>query len=1138
MTTDWNPPWICGATLCLTLGCIVVSMGCQPELPQRDAPDDEPVEAMFEPDEQLLPMPNDIAMEDGRLPELPGAEPDSAAGELSDYMAGLGGWPRTMAVEIPFSGPLNEESLDEEAVRMYRVDSEDTLVRADIQQLLYKETDEGHSVVEVVPADPSQSGESYAVVVTDRLEDEDGQPVAAALPTFLAASEMPLVDDDNEPTLDILVDEPDQARDLERMRRMLRPVYDAIGEGVGEDDPIERDEVVAAFRWTVMPQIAAAFHPDAQQLPVPNNAALDEDGTFPESATCHAGEESARGVLDDYLASLTGWPPETPITVTVTGGIDPDSIGDDDVQLWRRVGDDWQRDTELTVEYRDHDEDPCSGEQLDTPLLELTPGEPMATHEEYFAFVTRDIYPSDAADDDAELLPELPMLVAMQPHEIVDDDGHSTISTLSDDEARALVELRDTIGPAIEAIEQREGLGWDDLAAVFRWHTWNDTFVPFAPDEQKGPFPNSTLMDDDEEFVQMFPVDDNTPRAELIDSLNGRAGFSPLAAGWIPLDGPVDPESFDSETVRFFDRGELAPADDGLFDVELRAQLDRIAFEPTAVLAEDSEYVGAITDDMTGENGRPIQPSPFVVLLRNEHPVAEDGESNVDMLTDEEAVHLEQNRVEFNAQVDFLGGQLYDDWGEEDGTNRENVAAVWTFETEPQQPTEPMRRRRAMVRHLLETDDELQAHRACEVTGEGCDDDPDFVAFDDEFDHPGAPEVQVETSHLRAMHRGAEFEAVYADDGAETVGFSVLLPETDEDGADCEPPYQTVIAGHGFGADRWEAALAAADELAASRCLATVALDFPHHGGRTASADTPHPETTPEDSGDDFWTDDLVATTDNLEAAVSDLFALARIAEGPDGDQDGLDGLFEELDDDGPLFDGVVGYVGLGLGGIVGVPFAAVEPSVRVLGTNGAGGRIGWMLEGDEQGPGELATPLVESIENEIGAEAAGGEHFETAALAQWHADHVDPFVHGENTRDGGVPVLSYDPDQDDYTPATDGVCDDDNDCEPGFECESVGGDDVCVQYTAETDALVQMAHGERTVVNRATERLAEQLGAPLGEATFEDADHGFVGQFDDQAGDYQQGRCARRQIGAWFDTALDGDAQLPEELEADICTE
>lgn len=168
--------------------------------------------------------------------------------------------------------------------------------------------------------------------------------------------------------------------------------------------------------------------------------------------------------------------------------------------------------------------------------------------------------------------------------------------------------------------------------------------------------------------------------------------------------------------------------------------------------------------------------------------------------------------------------------------------------------------------------------------------------------------------------------------------------------------------------------------------------------------------------------------------------------------------------------------------------FSALEPSVQLGAFNSAGGQLGSLVLGDDDGPGEWFEPVVAMLENEdlLDGTLGGADHFETAVYTQWLLDYVDPYVFAE-----------------------------------------LAGD---------VDSMVQMAEGERTVLNASTQALADRLGADLDETSFDDAPHGFLEILDPGADGFDEGECARMQVGAWFSTGLFDDAYLPDELSAEQC--
>ena len=1096
----------------IALSAIVFGTACEPEIPHRQQ-GPERVEAVFDPETGVIPLPNDAAMEAGRLAGIPGADPESAEGALSNYMRQLRGWPRSTAIEIPFSGALDESTIDDEAVRLYRITEDDQLQRATIAALHYDATDEGgESTIEVVPAEQPGAGEQFAVAVTMQLQGANGEPVVAALPIFFAASRSPLVDEQGNPTLDLFEDDPETAHTLEGLRQLLAPAFEQIEAGVGDDEGIDRDDLASLFRWTWMPEKMLAFNPDEAQIPIPNTAALDADGTFPDQAVCHAGEDSAQGDFDRYLANLSGWPDSVPISIALSQAVDPSNFEDDDVQVWENDGHQWQRVTITEVTYRDTDIDTCTGEQSPAHLLDVELAEPMNTQSDYFGFVKRDVLPGDE-----QLMPEVPMLLSIQPYDLVDDEGRSTIASLDDETAAALQGVHDLVAPALEFIDEQLGMSHEELAGVWSWYTWNDAFAVFDP-ESAIPFPNTALIGDDDTVELPIPDGADPLMQGLIESLNRRTRFSATASGWIPTEGELDPSSLDFETLRMLNLGTQTFLDGDDLKLSYEPELDRIVLEPIAPLGLRQMHIGMLTEQALGANGRPVQPTPAFLFLRGEHPVYEDGQSTVDVLDDETAQQLEAAREQFQLIFTIAEPTLADP---DIDIDRSDLATAWAFLTDD--AALPLRQYRALVHHVLDGRSQVRARRECETTPPcgAPQNDAHLHEVGAELEDPNNPGTMVPMDNVQVMYTGGEFDSIDVDrehqtvqEGQERVGISVYLPEDTQSDGNCLAPYDVAIAQHGLRGDRWQSGLALANELArAPHCMATVAMDFPGHGGRAPGSSSPHPSSTPAESGEGFLSGDLIASKENFLQSVVDLFTLVQIIKGDGGAGGGLDDLFEGADVGGTFIDTLtndrIGYVGVSLGGITGIPFATLEPAVDTVAISSSGGRLSWLLEGDEHGPSDIGAPILELLEQGAGIEPGSPQFFEAMAFVQWFADPVDPLSFTEAATSDSENTLVYDADDDDF--------------ESG---ESVSRPDI----------LMQMAEDDRVIVNRGTETLANALDISLDDTTFSGVPHSFFTLTDPNADGFSAGDCARQQAATWLHSGMNGTANLPASLSANNC--
>lgn len=1115
------------------LGVMVLS-GCDPNIPS-EGPHPERVEPIFDPATSTIPLPNDLALDSGTLPTLPGAGEESAEGVFLSYLSELTGWLPTTPIEVPFSGPLDEDSLTEESVRLFRFEGEELVEIS--STLVYDEHESGQSIVRVVPQDVLfAQGERYGVVVTKDVIGANGAAIAEPLAIFFAASRTPLIDSDGNPTLSVLADDPAQAQTLEGLRQFLAPFFTALEE---REEPIDRNEVAMLFQWTISADPVAVFNPDEGRVPLPNTAALDADGTFPRAGTCFAGQNNANGYFDNYLAQLSGWPDATPITLPLSGPIDESSLGDDVVQLYRRGDSGWDRVEDVTVVYLTESIDNCTGEVSQAYSLRVVYDE-MDIREEYFAFATREL----ASADGRALRPEVAMLMAMQPYPIVDGEGNSLVGSFGAGQAQALAGLQAILAEPMGYLADTQELTYEDLLTVWSWYTWNDTFIVFDPTAGRIPFPNAFLEEDGTVNLPI-PADADPLTAGILQTLNLRRGFSTSAPGWIPVDGTIDESTVGYESVA------LAPEDGAssrlLRDEDFRIDYDpswgHIIVEPLVPLQTNKLHAGLVTTAMIGANGRPVQPTPPFVFLRSPHPLANaNGESLIYALNDEAAVQLEAARTVYTRL--FLLAMIIDG----SRFSREQIVTAWAFDTDD--PSEQLLRLRAQAMFSLENRSEIRATRPCEATS--CASDSNLVLLtEDSMADPNSG-AMIDMSNVSAIQYVGEFDSIQYDqttrsltDNLIPVGISVFIPRATQSDGQCEAPFDVVIAQHGLGGTRLQSGLAQANELAAfPNCLATVSMDFPLHGGRAASAGGLHPETTPAENGAGFLSPDLLGSKGNFMQGIVDLFILRRIIEGDEG-VNGLESLFAAGNGgglggiipgiigggaNGPenLFSDQIGYVGVSLGGILGVAFAGLDPGIDTAVINAAGGRLAWILEGDDDGPSTIGTGILAAFAS-MGLLPGTFPFIQTLSFVQWTADIFDPFTIGPTGANGDRRVLVYD--GQDFGPVTGGACAQSDECPASWRCEQ----DVCVEYLPPTQYLVQMAQGDRTIVNRSTEALAKALDVSLEDTTF-DAPHSFMNIRNASTPGYDEGLCARLQAASWLGSGLAGMAELLDELRAENC--
>ncbi|MEZ4460058.1 MAG: hypothetical protein R3E66_10080 [bacterium] len=247
----------------LALLC-VHSVACV-DVPVDPAPADR-VQAVFDPDAAVIPLPNTAALDDdGTLPDLGG---EGAQGEFHKWLSRSYGWDPATPITIPFDGKLDASSLSD-AVTLYRVTSSGGLEELDAT-VSYAENVDGSqivcnptvcaSVVIVTPSAPLVAGQTYAAVATDNIKGSNGLPVLASSAMFYAASPTPLTDASGRSQIASLDD--GTARSLDGLRGLLGPVFEAL-----RADGVAADRVVAANTWTTSTNAFTILDPATATLP-------------------------------------------------------------------------------------------------------------------------------------------------------------------------------------------------------------------------------------------------------------------------------------------------------------------------------------------------------------------------------------------------------------------------------------------------------------------------------------------------------------------------------------------------------------------------------------------------------------------------------------------------------------------------------------------------------------------------------------------------------------------------------------------------------------------------------------------------------------------------------------------------------
>ena len=1110
---------------------LLTSVGCMPDIGEDEPPSGERIQPIFDPDAENIPLPNTAALdEDGTLPSLEGAGDDDANGQFLDWLSSLHGWLPSTGIEIPFDGTLqtnDQGNLPAEPFHLFRLEDGKLAEELPIDTVTYQETkqpvanDQGKivevdgSLATVMPEDPLDSSTDYAVVVENSLKDGDGNEIREPQAIFFAESQEPLVDENGVKTIDSLPDN-QTARDLEGLRNLLMPVYQGLADPPDGIDALDRNEIAMSFRWTTVQDPKTIVDPATATLPLPNEIALDDDGTFPEAAVaplnCPGPDETSEDIdqtaqehFNCFLDQTENWPTTTPITLPIDGAVREQTVGTETVELWRLPPEGEGAPEQVALADVEFDEE--------AGTITLVPAEELPNRTQFVAFATNEV------ENEQGFSLKLPVALqmAIQPFDILDSNGESSVPRIPTEDAKSSQGIRDTLREPTQRIVDETDFSLGDFGAIWTWTTWTDSFVVFDPANGVLSIPNEFVRRGEMGRVSLPTEGLEGVEREIVESLNERFGFSTSADGWIPLNGKIDESTLTDESLKFmFVKGIPSVYDPARYEATYKPEFDQIIVTPKVpwndddardTTNDDIQNAGVVTTEMMGANGRPVQPSPAFVFLRSPAPLVDNqGESTVEQLDDATAQQLEEARKTFNTLLSLAGN--IPDLGVE---KRQEVALAYAFH--PQNTNQQAEEHRAMALAKLEDRFFQGVRRACESTQAGCSPDPNLE------DMPGM-------SNVAMIQRAAEFSTVdfldannrlksFESAAGQTVGITVYVPKRSNcPNVGADEGFDVVIAQHGLGGWRTGAGDAIANDLA-GECLATVAMDLPEHGCRTPGTSSLHPTENPMDSGANFLSLDLVGSKNKMLQSVVDLSVLAEIVSN--------DELEAAIDNDPSTNwfayenDNDIGYVAHSLGGFIGYPFVSVDSNVTVAVTNGTGGKFSRVLT-----EGTIGGDIVGALED-AGIMEGTFDRVRALAFIQWLADPVDPFAFAPFVQENPLPETTFDPQMGQFSTGS-----------------ALEANEMLLQMSTDPQEM-----DDPVVPNATTELLAEAANLypkeqGMQSRTLEDstysAEHGFL--FDQTMGNIQAD-CARRQAAAWLSSGLtEGEtAFYPDSLTASNCT-
>jgi hypothetical protein len=422
---------------------VLACAACVPEIP-RDGPPSA-VEAEFDPTAEpspRIPKPTDLVydVETARL--AIDLEPDDspAQQDLVGYLDSLDGWPASMPGEAVFLGPVDNATVTAATVRVFDItDIDSPEPVGDALRFLEDRTE-----LRVHPGRlPSwQPGRRYAIAVLGGSHGVAGAGGEAVVPSpvfwfFRSASPLAVCEDDEalagcRSVTDLIADE--DVADLEEIRRDNAEVFDAL-EAAG----VPRADVALAWSFRTSSRTVVPFDPSTDDVHFPNDYYLAEDETHLEVPAPDGSTFAARAFLD-RLNALDGYSLTGPGWMRFVGPFDGSGRNLTPTALLFMNADD---DQDLPLVQR--------GWDAFRNEVVLAPYRTLRSHTRYAAIATD--YLEDVNGE--EIICSHVWAILKSHNPAADEDGHSLLDGVSDEDARDLEEARQEYGELFDTLENK-----------------------------------------------------------------------------------------------------------------------------------------------------------------------------------------------------------------------------------------------------------------------------------------------------------------------------------------------------------------------------------------------------------------------------------------------------------------------------------------------------------------------------------------------------------------------------------------------------------------------------------------------------------------------------------------------------------
>lgn len=302
----------------LAFACQMDPPSAPPPLAAPEAPENR---VIFEPAAGLLPVPNDLLLDDARRAALGADEALSPAQrELIALLQTTGGFPITSEVTVPLSTPVSLPAVAE-ALVFLDLDTGDD-VEHEVRFV------ESSLELKLQPAAPLAPGHAY-VVALKRFADVEGDLLEPDLKMRALLSRNVLAPNET----------------LEAERQLMQPLLQTLS-----DAGAAREELLTVFSFTTTSRPAVWFDEANDRVPFPGAHTIDPDTgliripPFPEEIA----DDPTINLMREELATYDGFSTTAALVYDTTSPIDRDSATSAGaVRLFKHTDEGWEEHEDL-----------------------------------------------------------------------------------------------------------------------------------------------------------------------------------------------------------------------------------------------------------------------------------------------------------------------------------------------------------------------------------------------------------------------------------------------------------------------------------------------------------------------------------------------------------------------------------------------------------------------------------------------------------------------------------------------------------------------------------------------------------------------------------------------------------------------